>query len=255
MASFADYVKDLMSVLPTVNGNPMLSVTSQTDAAKYRENPFYMQDEIRKRILAEEEVKKAAEAEARAAMAQERGMMGGGGGSDGATAIDPSVLAYLNAENSTARGIRNNAAIDALLNPLGGGSVGAAMGLTDSMGFTTPGRMAQMAYQYNNTPDFLKGVLPQSYANAAGFISQSDSIFGGMNPAGQVSMGAQQAAALAAQDAGLFDSPAERAAWYSDNSSSSSDSGGSSGGYSDGYSSSGGGGYTSSADGSYGGYI
>ena len=225
MASFADYIKDLMSVLPTVNGNPMLSVTSQTDAAKYRENPFYLQDEIRQRIKLEEEVKKAAEAEARAAMAQERGMMGGGGGGDSATAIDPSVLAYLNAENSTARGVRNNAIID-LLNPLGGGSIGAAMGLTDSMGFTTPGRMAQMAYQYNNTPDFLKGVLPQSYANAAGFISQSDSIFGGMNPAGQVSMGAQQAAALAAQDAGLFDSPAERAAWYSDNSSSSSDSGG-----------------------------
>lgn len=226
MASFADYVKDLMSVLPTVNGNPMMSVTSQTDAAKYRENPFYMQDEIRKRIELEEEAKKAAEAEARAAMAQERGMMGGGGGSDGATAIDPSVLAYLNAENSTARGVRNNAAINALLNPMGGGSIGSALGLTDSMGFTTPGRMAQMAYQYNNTPDFLKGALPQSYANAAGFISQSDSIFGGMNPAGQVSMGAQQAAALAAQDAGLFDSPAERAAWYSDNSSSSSDSGG-----------------------------
>lgn len=230
MASFADYIKDLMSVLPTVNGNPMLSVTSQTDAAKYRENPFYMQDEIRKRIAAEEEVKKAAEAEARAAMAQERGMMGGGGGGDGATAIDPSVLAYLNAENSTARGIRNNAAIDALLNPLGGGSIGAAMGLTDSMGFTTPGRMAQMAYQYNNTPDFLKGALPQSYANAAGFISQSDSIFGGMNPTGQVSMGAQQAAALAAQDAGLFDDPAERAAWYAANSGGGSSGDSSSGG-------------------------
>ena len=224
MASFADYVKDLMSVLPTVNGNPMLSVTSQTDAAKYRENPFYLRDEIRQRIKLEEEAKKAAEAEARAAMAQERGMMGGG--EDSTTAIDPSVLAYLNAENSTARGVRNSAGINALLNPLGGGSIGSALGLTDSMGFTTPGRMAQMAYQYNNTPDFLKGILPQSYANAAGFISQSDSIFGGMNPAGQVSMGAQQAAALAAQDAGLFDSPAERAAWYSDNSSSSNDSGG-----------------------------
>ena len=56
--SFADYVKDLMSVLPTVNGNPMLSVTSQTDAAKYRENPFYMQDAIRKRIAEEEAAKK-----------------------------------------------------------------------------------------------------------------------------------------------------------------------------------------------------
>ena len=30
MASFADYVKDLMGVLPQVNGNPMLSVTSMT---------------------------------------------------------------------------------------------------------------------------------------------------------------------------------------------------------------------------------
>lgn len=47
--SFADYVKDVMSVLPTVNGNSMLSVTSQTDADKYRANPFYMQDAIRKR--------------------------------------------------------------------------------------------------------------------------------------------------------------------------------------------------------------
>ena len=58
--SFADYVKDLMSVLPTVNDNPMLSVTSQTDADKYRENPFYMQEAIRKRI-AEEEAAKAGQ--------------------------------------------------------------------------------------------------------------------------------------------------------------------------------------------------
>ena len=59
--SFADYVKDLMSVLPKVNDNPMLSVTSQTDADKYRENPFYMQEAIRKRIADEEEAKKAAQ--------------------------------------------------------------------------------------------------------------------------------------------------------------------------------------------------
>ena len=56
--SFADYVKDLMNILPTVNSNPMLSVTSQTDADKYRENPFYMQDAIRKRIAEEEAAKK-----------------------------------------------------------------------------------------------------------------------------------------------------------------------------------------------------
>lgn len=57
---FADYVKDLMGVLPTVNGNPMLSVTSMTDEnARYREDPFYISRE-RKR-LAEEEAKKAAQ--------------------------------------------------------------------------------------------------------------------------------------------------------------------------------------------------
>ena len=56
--SFADYVKDLMNILPTVNSNPMLSVTSQTDVDKYRENPFYMQDAIRKRNAEEEAAKK-----------------------------------------------------------------------------------------------------------------------------------------------------------------------------------------------------
>ena len=68
---FADYVKDLMGVLPTVNGNPMLSATSMTDDnARYREDPFYISRE-RKR-LAEEAAKAAA---ARSGM----GMMSGGG--------------------------------------------------------------------------------------------------------------------------------------------------------------------------------
>ena len=59
MASFADYVKDLMGVLPQVNGNPMLSVTSMTDDnARYREDPFYRSREIQARdqlVLDEEE--------------------------------------------------------------------------------------------------------------------------------------------------------------------------------------------------------
>ena len=50
MDSFANYVKDLMSVLPQVNGNPMLSVTSMTDDnARYREDPFYRSREIQAR--------------------------------------------------------------------------------------------------------------------------------------------------------------------------------------------------------------
>ena len=61
--SFADYVKDLMGVLPTVNGNPMLSVTSMTDEnARYREDPFYKsRDAQERKRLAEEEAKKAAQ--------------------------------------------------------------------------------------------------------------------------------------------------------------------------------------------------
>ena len=81
--SFADYVKDLMSVLPTVNNNPMLSVTSQTDAAKYRENPFYMQDAIRKRIADEEEAKKAAQSKPGLFGSMPSRVSDGGDGGDG----------------------------------------------------------------------------------------------------------------------------------------------------------------------------
>ena len=81
MASFADYVKDLMGVLPKVNGNPMLSVTSMTDDnARYREDPFYKSRDIQVRdqlALDEEERKRREAAQAGS------GMMAGGGGGDG----------------------------------------------------------------------------------------------------------------------------------------------------------------------------
>ena len=81
MASFADYVKDLMAVLPKVNGNPMLSVTSMTDDnARYREDPFYKSRDIQARdqlVLDEEERKRREAAQAGS------GMMAGGGGGDG----------------------------------------------------------------------------------------------------------------------------------------------------------------------------
>ena len=64
MASFADYVKDLMGVLPTVNGNPMLSATPTTgDNARYMEDPFYKSRDIQARdqlALDEEERKRLA---------------------------------------------------------------------------------------------------------------------------------------------------------------------------------------------------
>jgi hypothetical protein len=66
MASFADYVKDLMGVLPTVNGNPMLSATPTTDDnARYREDPFYKSRDIQARdqLVLDEEERKRKEAE------------------------------------------------------------------------------------------------------------------------------------------------------------------------------------------------
>lgn len=99
MASFADYVKDLMSVLPQVNGNPMLSVTSMTDDnARYREDPFYRSREIQARdqlVLDEEERRR------REAALSGSGMMTGGdgansGGENGG--LTPEQIAFLDAE-------------------------------------------------------------------------------------------------------------------------------------------------------------
>jgi len=218
---FADYVKDLMSVLPTVNGNPMLSVTSMTDDnARYREDPFYISRQRQADQLALDE-----EERIRLAAQSRPGMMTSGGDS-GVQPLDPSIEAMLNAENMGARGVRNNAFMAMIGGDRSASNTNQAMGLTDSLGLTTAGRMAQMANQYNRTPDFLKGLLPQSYANAAGFINQSDSIFGGMNPNGFAAMGAQQAAMLAAQDEGLFATPEERAAFYAGSGGDSASSGG-----------------------------
>lgn len=77
--SFADYVKDLMGVLPTVNGNPMLSVTSMTDEnARYREDPFYKSRQRQADQLALDEAERA-----RLAAQSGSGMMASGGGESG----------------------------------------------------------------------------------------------------------------------------------------------------------------------------
>lgn len=244
---FANYVKTLLE-----NPNPQGGMMS--DAEAYYADPFRKQRAIRQANL-EEELSKKKQAEEAAKMAADTGSKDFIGGDSGQkTDIDPAVAAYLAAENSTARGIRGNSLINALGSIIVGspmGSTSGLFGMTDSMGGVTPGRLAQMAYRYNTAPDIVKSLLPESYANAAGFLAQNDAIFGGYNPSGSVTMGPQQSAALAAQDAGLFDSPAERAAWYAENSGGDSGGGGAS---ADGFSSSGGGDYGFAADG-YGGYI
>ena len=96
---FADYVKDLMGVLPTVNNNPMLSVTSMTDEnARYREDPFYVSRE-RKR-LAEEEAARAVQSQS--------GMFGAmpssGGSGDGTPALSKEQAQFFDWMESTPEG-------------------------------------------------------------------------------------------------------------------------------------------------------
>jgi len=73
--SFADYVKDVMSVLPSVDRSNMLAPTTMSaeEVAAYRANPFYKQEEIRQRIAAEEAAKTPT-------TPISQGMMTGGGG-------------------------------------------------------------------------------------------------------------------------------------------------------------------------------
>ena len=104
MPSFADYVKDLMGVLPQVNGNPMLSVTSMTDDnARYREDPFYRSREIQARdqlVLDEEERRR------REAALLGSGMMTGGGDNsgDGAPALSKDQESFFSWMDSTPEG-------------------------------------------------------------------------------------------------------------------------------------------------------
>tara|TARA_B110000503_G_scaffold75745_1_gene116943 strand:+ start:6051 stop:6719 length:669 start_codon:yes stop_codon:yes gene_type:complete len=79
MNSFANYVKDLMGVLPTVNQSSMLSGSMTGDNAQYREDPFYKSRAIQARnqaTLDEELLKKEAED---AQKAMDEGMLRGGG--------------------------------------------------------------------------------------------------------------------------------------------------------------------------------
>ena len=81
MASFADYVRDVMEAVPKVNGNPMLSVTSMTDDnARYREDPFYISRGIQARdqLVLDEEERRRLEA----ALSQSGIRVDGGGDGD-----------------------------------------------------------------------------------------------------------------------------------------------------------------------------
>ena len=209
MPSFADYVKDLMGVLPQVNGNPMLSVTSMTDDnARYREDPFYKSRDIQARdqlVLDEEERRR------REAALSEPGMLstygsdadgyGGGGGEDGGGVGGFGIGMGIGGVDAGIAGPGAGLGMSGEQ----GGIVGAVLGGL----FGMPGLGYQigkdMAYDAPTT------VTPQSVVNAAyqnaainAAKSARDAAANGSSPAAQAAANAvaNEAAIAAAQSSG-----------------------------------------------------
>lgn len=173
--SFADYVKDLMSVLPTVNNNPMLSVTSQTDVDKYRENPFYMQDAIRKRIAEEEEAKKAVQSKSGLFGAMPSRSSDGGDGAGGGRNYYQEIEDRFYQENlamgatpEAARTLAERQAFEIQ----SANNARLAAGLTLGANALIPGVGMLNAAKYGMAyPDFLQGNLRTMMGDSGGYQS------------------------------------------------------------------------------------
>lgn len=192
-SSFSTYVQNLLSQ-PRPQGNMFTGFT---------QDPFEKQNQIdllakeeADRLAAEEEAKKLA-ATAAATQAQQ-GMMTGGGSSNN-TELNPYVAAFLDAETPAER--------DARLSSMGGllgniakvatGNVGnlSSVNIASALGLDeTTARAAQLAAQYAQTPEALRGLLPMTGA-----------AYALTTPAGQANP--QQTAALASQYESLGYSP------------------------------------------------
>jgi len=158
--SFADYVKDVMSVLPSVDRSNMLAPTTMSaeEVAAYRANPFYKQEEIRQRIAAEEAAKTPT-------TPISQGMMADGGDSGGQDQpINPYVAAFLEAETPQERANRIQNDLFGL-KPIGAFMLGGTAGLGGLLSGqpVTPALSAQRAMQYQNTPNWLKDMFPGTF--------------------------------------------------------------------------------------------
>ena len=181
---FADYVKDLMGVLPKVNGNPMLSVTSMTDEnARYREDPFYKSRDIQANQLALDEEEKR------------RLAAGGGGGGmfgrnnapydsgSGKGELTKEQIDFLDRETLAERGERIKNDLFGL-NPIGAYMGGGMLGLGGYLDSQAP-TLNDLLYKqdiYNKTPAWLQKMLPESYQLAGERAKEYESIMGGVTP-------------------------------------------------------------------------
>ena len=169
--SFADYVKDLMSVLPKVNDNPMLSVTSQTDADKYRENPFYMQEAIRKRIAEEEAAKAGQSKSGMFGSMPSSGGDGAGGGRNYYQEIEDRFYQENLAMGATPEAARTLAERQAF-EIQSANNARLAAGLTLGVNAIVPGVGMFNAAKYGMAyPDFLQGNLRTMMGDSGGYQS------------------------------------------------------------------------------------
>ena len=193
--SFADYVKDLMGVLPTVNGNPMLSVTSMTDEnARYREDPFYISRE-RKRLAEEEAARQAAQSESGLF-----GSMPEGGGGDTTDTTGPSFFAVQPGETPAGRDARVSSWATA--NPM----QAKLLGLVQQGFGKTPYGMLQNRL----SPDFVRDVSIGNIMNRAQ-TAQANQDYASI--ARQAALDAARGTALGTTGYGLYNQSANSGDW------------------------------------------
>ena len=207
--NFADYVKDLMSVLPTVNGNPMLSVTSMTDEnARYREDPFYISRQRQADQLALDEEEKR-----RLAAQSGSGMMtsnSGGGGDSPETSNKPSFFAVQEGETREQRDSRISAW--AKENPIQAKMVG----IFQDYFKTSPLGMLQNRL----SPDYVRDVSIGNIMNRAQ-TAQANQDYASI--ARQAALDAARGTALGTTGYGLYNQSANSGDWsWVDNMSDSS---------------------------------
>ena len=192
--SFADYVKDVMALLPTVDKS-MLTGSTNPDADKYREDPLWRSRAIK--AAAEEEAKKNALDAALPTVAE------AGGDSSFGKELNPYVRDFLDKETPEVRDARLAAFQQSIPSMIGGllgipvpgaATFGQISGMTDASGRPTYAGAAQAGQKYNNTPGWL-----QSLINPAASTLAAASPMGQVNP--------QQTSWLAAQYESLGYSP------------------------------------------------
>ena len=173
---FSTYVQNLL-----LNPNPQGGMMS--DAEAYRADPFRRQNAINA-SLDEALKKKQAEEAAKAAAARGgMGMMGSGGDSGTPTELTQDQIDFLARETPEERYARITGDWFGL-KPMGAVMGGGLFGLNSYLDSQVPTLNSLMynAAIYNKTPDFLKGMLPESYQKANERISEYNSIMDGVTP-------------------------------------------------------------------------